>query len=76
LLENGKVAIARDAKLEEEALAVEWQIEPKGRIQILSKDTMKTTLGRSPDRLDAVVAGLGYWTGRVTGAGGIGHFRI
>lgn len=67
LLENGKVAIARDAMLEEEALAIEWTIAPKGQIQIVSKDLVRAAIGRSCDRLDAVVQGLGH------SMGGIGY---
>jgi len=63
LLENGLVAIPRDDALEEELLALEWQITPAGKIQILAKDTIRATLGRSPDRPDAVVIGLAYSMG-------------
>lgn len=58
LLERNAVALPRDPLLEEEALAVEWQVATNGSIQILAKDTIKSTIGRSPDRLDAVVMGL------------------
>lgn len=68
LLEAGDVALPPDSQLEEEALAVEWQVNPAGQIQILGKDTIRSTLGRSPDRLDSVVIGLsqtvgGCWSG-------------
>ena len=64
LLENNRVALPRDSALEEEGLAVEWQLTvASGTVQMLSKDTMRATLGRSPDRLDAVVMGLGYAMG-------------
>ena len=39
-------------------MSVEWTIAPNGAIQILSKDLIRQDLGRSPDRLDAVVIGL------------------
>lgn len=66
LLENNLVAIPRDAMMEEEALSVEWQLaQSGGTVQILSKDTIRATLGRSPDRLDAVVIGLGHSIGRL-----------
>lgn len=59
LLESGVVALPRDPLLEQEALAVAWQTNPtNGKIQILSKDLIRAELGRSPDRLDAVVMGL------------------
>ncbi len=37
---------------------MEWQIAQNGTIQILGKDLLRKALGRSPDRLDAVVIGL------------------
>jgi phage terminase large subunit len=58
LLEANQIALPRDAALEEEALSVEWQHAPNGTIQIVSKDLIRKTLGRSPDRLDAVIMGL------------------
>ena len=66
LLEDNKVALPRDAALEEEALAVEWQVAVNGTVQILSKDTIRATLGRSPDWLDAVVMGLARNVGRAS----------
>ena len=57
-LEAGTIALPRDELLLEEALSVEWQTAPLGQIQIVSKDDIRKALGRSPDRLDAVVAGL------------------
>jgi hypothetical protein len=58
LLEQNIAALPRDAELLEELLALEWQITPAGKIQLVSKDTIRTTLGRSPDKGDAVVMGL------------------
>ncbi len=67
LLENGRIALPRDRLLEEEAMAVEWQINPAtNKIQILSKDTMRGTLGRSPDRLDSVIVGLAQSVGNLS----------
>ena len=57
-LEHGTIQLPPDRLLEEEALAVEWQIAPRGAIQIMGKDLLRKALGRSPDRLDAVVIGL------------------
>lgn len=77
LLENNRVAIPRDASLEEEALAVEWQTNAKGLVQIVGKDTIRKTLGRSPDRLDAVVIGLSQSTWPFKrNLSGLGHFEI
>lgn len=61
LLEQNIAALPRDQELLEELLAIEWQLsKPAGKIQIISKDDIRSTLGRSPDRADAVVMGL--WT--------------
>jgi phage terminase large subunit len=65
LLENNRIALPRDAALEEEALAVEWQVANSGAIQILGKDLIRKAIGRSPDRLDAVVMGLSRGIGQV-----------
>lgn len=58
MLERGEVDLPRDSELMEDALALEWQLSPSGAIQILGKDVVRKTLGRSPDRLDAVVMAL------------------
>ena len=59
VLERGTVALPTDRELTEEALAIEWSVNPaRGAIQILGKDLLRKALGRSPDRLDAVVIGL------------------
>lgn len=58
LLENQQVILPRDSALEEEALAVEWQLTTSGHIQVVAKDLVRKAIGRSPDRLDAVVMGL------------------
>ncbi|HLA88893.1 MAG TPA: hypothetical protein VJL28_00495 [Gemmatimonadaceae bacterium] len=58
-LERGTVALPADADLTEEALSIEWSVNPaRGAIQILGKDLLRKALGRSPDRPDAVVIGL------------------
>ena len=68
-LANGDVALPDDEKLFEELLATEWQITAAGKIQIVAKAEIKSRLGRSPDRADAVVMGavlaLGKEAGRV-----------
>lgn len=58
VLEAGKVALPPDDRLFEEMLASEWTISGGGQIQIAGKDLMRKELGRSPDRLDAVVIAL------------------
>ena len=65
LLEEGKIALPPDSFLEEEALVVEWALNQAGKIQILSKDLIRGQLGRSPDRLDAVVIGLAHSRGHM-----------
>ena len=67
VLENGAIELPPDKLLEEEALAVEWQIAPNGAIQIMGKDLLRKALGRSPDRLDAVVIGLAVSLGGMRG---------
>lgn len=65
LLENNRIAIPRDLLLEEEALAIEWQpAVATNKIQIVSKDTVRGSIGRSPDRLDSIVIGYSYGIGR------------
>ncbi len=44
-------------------LAVEWQINSQGKVQIVSKDAIRATLGRSPDKLDAIVMGMVHSVG-------------
>jgi|GEM_PF-2407747 len=58
MLENDLVAIEHSSTLNEECAAIEWFTNPAGQIQILSKDTIRATLGRSPDTLDSVVMAL------------------
>ena len=58
LLEAGVVSLLADPEVEEEALAVEWQVNTQGKIQIVGKDLIRSTLGRSPDKLDAIVMGM------------------
>ena len=76
-LEAGSIALPDDPDLHEEMLAVEWGITTEGRIALEPKDAMKSRLGRSPDRLDAVLqtagtkppdlAGLGVALRRIRG---------
>jgi hypothetical protein len=62
LMEKGLVAFPPDRLLEEEMQACEWQFnsQQSDKIQILSKDQIRRELGRSPDRLDALV--MAYWS--------------
>ena len=68
LLERGKIALPRDAELQEELLAIEWSMTPQGAIVIESKEDLKKKLGRSIDKTDACLMGLMATVGR-TGYG-------
>jgi hypothetical protein len=70
------VGNSRSAQLEEEALAAEWSINPTGHIQILSKDLVRKELGRSPDKLDAVVIGLSQSVGQLRRPAVFTHIRL
>jgi hypothetical protein len=63
LLESGRAALPRDPMLEEEALALEWSQDAKGRIVMLSKDELRKTLKRSTNHLDVACMGLAASTG-------------
>lgn len=54
LLENEEIAIPHDEVLFEELLATNWGPTQDGKIAIPDKDTIKSKLGRSPDRADAL----------------------
>jgi hypothetical protein len=54
LLEDGKIAIQRDAKLWDELCDIRWSVASEGKIQLEGKEQLKSRLGRSPDRADAV----------------------
>ena len=58
LLEEGKVAMPRDAKLWDELCATRWSPNSKGQVALEAKDDLKDRLGRSPDRADAVSMAL------------------
>jgi len=57
-LEKGTISLPRDPMLHEEMLAIEWSEDTKGRIVIASKDLLRASLGRSPDRTDAATMAL------------------
>ena len=77
LLENGTVSLPRDPMLREEMLAIEWSEDTKGRIVIGSKDLIRASLKRSPDRCDSVTMGLARTTGALRGQSGfIGTFTF
>ena len=43
-----------DAELEEELLAITYSLTPDGKIKLCPKDEIKESIGRSPDKSDAV----------------------
>jgi len=55
LLEDGRIALPRDQRLFDELMAVNWQPTTDGKVQIERKTDLKSRLGRSPDRADAVI---------------------
>lgn len=59
-LENGLLVLPNDPDFHEEALKMEWSQDAKGRILMISKDELRKSLKRSPDKLDAGVMALGY----------------
>jgi len=52
-------AILEDAKLERELHALEWTQAVNGRLKVTSKEELRKTLGRSPDRYDGLA--LSVW---------------
>lgn len=60
-----------DEQLREELQIITFKFNQRGAIQITSKDDMKTEIGGSPDRLDAVImsaADMSPWTGNALNA--------
>ncbi len=51
---NSGGCLPQDVKLEEELLAPTYTHDAAGRIKVQSKDDIKKSLGRSPDRADAL----------------------
>ena len=54
-LNPNPLSLPPDDELTEELCAHRYKVNSKGQIQIVSKDTIKQTLGRSPDKADAVM---------------------
>lgn len=59
-LERGEVALPRDEQLFEELLAMRWRPTPAGKVQLERKEDVKSRIGRSPDRADAVAMCLDH----------------
>jgi phage terminase large subunit len=58
ILSNGTAILPHHPLLDEEARAVQWGLDNKGRIAIEPKDDLRARLNRSPDHLDACVIAL------------------
>ena len=70
-LQKGQLAMARNDNAAEELLALRFETNSAGRIQIISKPELRARLGRSPDYADALamavsggstISGLGAFT--------------
>jgi hypothetical protein len=53
-LQNGGLLPRHDEELAEELTAPDFLFDTKGRILLEKKDALRTRLGRSPDRADAL----------------------
>jgi phage terminase large subunit len=77
-LERGTIALPPDDKLADELCSMRWRPGVDGKIEIEAKDELRSRLGRSPDRADAVAmvfvcAGRAkWWLGPLKG-GGVTH---
>lgn len=54
LLEAGEVALPSDDALAEELTSTRWAVTTGGKVKLEPKDELRSRLGRSPDRADAV----------------------
>jgi hypothetical protein len=53
------VSFPADPRLEEELLAIQYQLaHHEGKVQVVSKETIRKALGRSPDRADSLIMAL------------------
>ena len=60
LLEAGEIILPPDDELFDELLAIRWRPTSEGKVRIEAKEELKSRLGRSPDRADAVCMAFGY----------------
>ena len=51
---GGKLALPLDDELTQELTAIRWDVQSNGKIRLVSKDEIKSQLGRSPDKADAL----------------------
>ena len=54
-LEEGRVALPADEQLFDELMALRWRPTAEGKVRLEAKEELKSRLGQSPDRADAVV---------------------
>jgi hypothetical protein len=55
LLERGEIALPADEALADELLAQVWRPTADGKVMLEAKEALRSRIGRSPDRADAVV---------------------
>jgi len=65
-LQEGTLTLPDDPMLREELLSIQWELNSAGKIKIVAKDKIKKTLGRSPDRADAVAMAVYEPTERIS----------
>lgn len=63
--DKGGMALPPDDDLKSELLAHAWKIDRTGRVAVASKDEIKQSLGRSPDKADACAYAIGDVAGEV-----------
>ena len=51
---GGTLALPLDDELTQELTATRWDVQSNGKIRLVSKDEIKSQLGRSPDKADAL----------------------
>lgn len=71
LVEEGEVALPRDEELFKELLALRWRPNPSGKVQLERKKDLRSRIGRSPDRADAVAIAFAPRSGGFVGAASI-----
>ena len=60
--QNGDIAIPDDPMLIAELASITYQHTTSGKVKIVSKDELRSELGRSPDRGDAAMISFAYTT--------------
>jgi len=73
-LEKGTLAMAYDADLWEELMAMRWTENHKRQVEIEGKKGLRRTLGRSPDKADALAMAIGSSIGTISWFGAQGQW--